>query len=117
MFGTEGVLPDAMLFYSDEQLEHSLASKLQVITGICNGATKSILLTSAESDVEIKKGQVLGSLSSVVQLPEPEESDQTNNTAPDEMVQQMSFPELSNAEAKQVAVMLERCKTIFSMGD
>ena len=58
----------------------------------------------------------LGSISSAVQLPEQQDKP-PEAAAPTDMIQQLSFPELSSGEAKQVTEMLQKCQHVFSSGD
>ena len=73
-------------------------------------------MTSGEGEVSIKKGQVLGSISSVVKLPE-QQDEPPEAATPADMIQQLSFPELSSGEAEQVTEMLQKCQHVFSSGD
>jgi hypothetical protein len=62
--------PDHLFMYSDESMDHVLVKKLRGLAGISCANSKHVLMVADESSVAIRKGQVIGTMSSVVQLPE-----------------------------------------------
>ena len=69
---------DEKYLFSCNLIDPELKDKLSVIPGICNGDNKKVLLMSSDSSINIKAGQVLGSLSSIVELPDEEINDRNN---------------------------------------
>ena len=61
--------PNLMLMYSDDTLDVGLIDKVHGLTGIANCTTRAVLMSATQKTATVKKGQSIGTLSSVLQLP------------------------------------------------
>jgi peptidoglycan hydrolase-like protein with peptidoglycan-binding domain len=57
-----------MLLYSDDNLDRQLSDKVAGITGITGPDTKTILMLSSEASAQLKQGQSVGTINSILQL-------------------------------------------------
>ena len=108
--------PNQLLLYDDAGIDCKLSGRVHGLTGIASEETKYILMSSTETPVTVKKGQPLGSLSSVFQL--TEDMLDVDGVSPcDENVFNLPLPELSVGQQAEVISILKRYKSVFCTGD
>ena len=117
MVMVKGITYDNQVFsYSDKYLDPKLAGKLQCVAGICNKNEFPVLVSTAQNSVNIKKGQVLGSVSSMLEIPEEDEMEPTTWTS-DKVREAIKLTELTEQQQQQVYDVLQTCTGALSSGD
>lgn len=107
-----------MVLYCDTGMSPDLQSRLSGISGIFDIEQKRVLVISSETDTCVKKGQALGSLSSIVIFPDEEtDSLPLTNMTDEQLQEKIALPELTIDEQCTVQNMLKQYKSVFSMGD
>ena len=103
--------------FSDDCMEAGLTNSVHGIDGICTLENKFVLLTSTSGkDVQIRKGQVVGSISSLVETPEEAVAD--NAIWDDfELRENVKLDFLSLEQQEQVYEMLYKHRKVLSAGD
>ena len=108
-------LPNDVLF-SDRLIDDSLKDKVKVLPGICNNDTKSVLLVSSESKVNIRGGKVLGSISSILELPDDGMSAECNELLPN-ITSSIELTKLSDIEKDRVFKMIQSHSGVLSSSE
>jgi hypothetical protein len=109
---------DHMLLYSDKCIDRSLYDRVRGLEGVANREARSILMVAPETATQIRKGQVVGTLSSVFQVSESEEPVSSCNAPTDfDPISQIVLPELSVEQRDAVFKMFGVHKSVFSTGD
>ncbi|XP_018014769.1 uncharacterized protein LOC108671710, partial [Hyalella azteca] len=108
--------PDHMLFYSDDAIDHSLSNDIRGFSGIAGPNTRHVLMTTGGSALTIKKGQFIGTVSTVVQLPS-DQTAQPNGIDIEELKSQVNIAVLNSDQQSQVFSMLCKFGSVFSGGD
>ena len=67
---------DGCLLYSDDQMDKQLQERLQGLSGVCDAQLRQILVVSSETGTTIRKGQVLGALSTAADADETDVQEQ-----------------------------------------
>lgn len=116
-YRTPAVAPDHLLMYSDESGKDNLDANVHGLAGFFNVQTKSILMASRELNIDVRKGQYVGTLDSVYQLPHEESVSQSNELTNDNFKNRIALPELSIKQQTEVFNVLSKYKTVFSTGD
>jgi hypothetical protein len=107
-----------MLLYDDGDIDPKLRNKMHGIAGVCASDQRTILMLATETDLEIKEGQLLGSVSSVLQLPDDYQDDHHNTRWTEESFkQQILLPELDGDQKSLVLDVLRQYGEAFSTGD
>ena len=108
-----------MLFYSDDGIDKRLAGKVRGLSGVMGEETKSVLVLSSESSSQIRKGHVVGKISTVLELPDDNDGDgvgaEEGNT--NDPLSQVNLTELNPHEQAKVFDMLQRVRSVFSTGE
>ena len=115
-FSVPLVEPCQMLLYSNDLIEPKLCDKARGLNGVADTPLKSILCIASDRTANIKEGQIVGNVSSVVELPAV--SDDNVKIINDlELVDHVKLPELKEGERRKVYDVLERVKGVFSVSE
>ena len=112
--------PDHMLLYSDDDLDRNLRDRVRGLSGIVNVESKKILFVAGDGACTIKKGQMLGKIASVVELPSEDNEDLwsyskvADSSSP---LDQIKLPNLTLQQQTEVFKVLNAAKPVFSCGD
>jgi hypothetical protein len=102
--------------YDDELLDPKLSGKVQGVSGICKLHELSVLVSTATDSVKIRKGQVLGSVSSLLEIPE-EDITQTTTWTAESIRHVIKLKLLTDSEQQKVYEMVQTCAGVLSTGD
>ena len=105
---------DHLVMYSDENLGHK--SVVNGISGIMDISNKHILMVSPEKSVQIKEGQNIGNVSSVVEIDLSDEP-ASGHLSDDSLKTFLFMPECSVEQQTEVFSKLKPFKSVFSSGD
>ena len=109
--------PDHLLMYSDDDIDSKFKDKVAGISGVTNSSNKVILLSSSsDAPIHVKKGNILGSIFSVVEIPSLDEVP-SDLLSDDEFKSILKLPELSNEEKNKVLSEMKQFRSVFSKGD
>lgn len=108
--------PNHLIMYTDDHVDDKLTNKVRGLSGIANSDTKVVLMSSTEHPIKIKKGQIIGSISSVLELDEPDDERQ-NSLSGIDLRTCVELPEISLQQQTDVYGMLGEYKAVFSTGD
>jgi hypothetical protein len=97
-------------------MDNSLTNRIRGLAGISGSGTKYVLMAAGDSDVLVRKGQVVGSFSSVLQLDDQESTSEIVCNI-DDLKSQVSLPDLDLDQQAAVFSMLNNYKSVFSSGD
>ena len=115
-FCLPSVCPDQMLLYSDDGVDGKLSDSLRGLSGVVSERTKSILLVSSDGPSHVKKGQVVGKISSISELPDVSDEVCPENDEGDPL-SQVNLCDLSVQEQSKVLAMLNGVKSVFSTNE
>ena len=115
-FSLPSVSSDDVLLYSDDGMDNRLNGKVRGISGIVDTKSRRVLLVSGEGSLHVKKGQVVGRVSSVSELPEDDSVDEIDNDD-DNPLSQVTLSELNVPEQSQVFNVLNKYKSVFSRNE
>jgi hypothetical protein len=101
------------MLFTDDSMEAKLQSQVRGFSGLCEVTQRKVLLAASE-DTRIKKNQVVGSMSSVVEI---EEKELTKNVTEEQMRLFVSLPELPVAQQESIFKMMFEVSDVFSTGD
>ena len=107
---------EEMLMYSDDYMDDKLSTNVRGLTGIINKNCNKVILVCSEGVNKVRAGQVVGKISSVVQVPESDE-----NCVPDgdieqvDPIQDITLPHISVEQQTKVLKVLSELKSVFSM--
>ena len=104
-----------LFLYTDDGADLTRTNDMRGLAGITTMAKKRILLAGGEKDCKVVKGQLLGALSSVVELPD-DDDEQPSNSQVDPLMN-VNLSGLSAQNQARVLEMLSKVKTVFSAGD
>ena len=107
------------LFMYDDNTEISESrtnSQFRGLAGIFDQRNTHVLCMAADASSRVKKGQKLGTISSVVEIPTQPESHQSE-VNPNVMLDCVQLPNLNNAEQRQVMKVLGDRGDVFSVGE
>jgi hypothetical protein len=111
---------DQLLLYCDDELDRKLADRVKGLMGIANINTKRVLLVANDEGSKVCKGQVLGKMSSVVELPNDEDDDSVDDSlmdGNDKPISQIRLPGLTALQQTDVFNRLSSVKSVFSLND
>ena len=104
---------DSCLLYSDEMMDRKLHERVQGLNGVCDSQLQQILLVSSETRTIIKKGQVLGALSTVVDADEEDTQKQVVDTVDMEKIRETVAVGLADDQRSRVHQLLQSYQDIF----
>jgi hypothetical protein len=105
-----------MLLFDDAGADPKLIDNVRGLSGVFDMNNKTVLVCGTDSDVSIRKGQTIGSLTTMCQLPE-EDHESVPVLSDEDVVKSVELPELSDREREVVLDMLKSCKSVLSTGD
>jgi hypothetical protein len=108
-----------MFLYADDSIDRKLAERVKGLMGITSFDTRKVLLVAGDEPSKVCKGQVIGKMSSVVELPYGEDDDGSNCVEIDDSdpISHIKLPGLSTLEQTEVFSMLSNVETVFGRGD
>ena len=98
-------------------MDAKLTNKVQGMAGILDSSEKRILMLVREHSINIKDKQLLGTISSVLQLPNCDELVEVESWTASEINQQVKLPELDVSQQTEVYTMLANYKSVSSSGE
>ena len=104
-----------LFLYTDDAVELSRRNDVRGLAGITTMAKKRVLLAGGEKDSKVVKGQLLGALSSVVELPEDDE--ENPNIEEEEPLMNVNLSGLSTQQQSRVLDMLTDVRIVFSTSE
>jgi hypothetical protein len=109
---------DHMLVYSDAKVDRRLSDKVSGLTGITGPESKTILMVASESNIQLKQGQSVGTLNSVVQLHDDDvQLPCQREFSESDLQSQIVLTELTIDEQREAFSALNKLKPVFSSGD
>lgn len=116
---TNSVVADGAPFmmYSDDYIDASRADELRGYAGVFNSSVPFVLMMSSEASVEVKKGQCVGSVSTILELPEDNDVFSADEWSNEKLREVVSLPEISDSQKTLVYEMLSKYSSVLSMGD
>ena len=109
------VCDSKMLLYSDKNIDGRLSDKIHGLSGIYDVEKKFVLVISRESSTKVQKGQSLGTITSVLEL--PNDVDELPAISDIDFKSQIILDELTIEQQTCVFSMLNEYMCVFSMGD
>ena len=104
--------------FTDDIIDKVLASRVHGLTGMCDSSTKIVLLASTDSTTTIKKNQLVGTISSIMQLPESEDPVDDSTQSDSQIVSQIDLPpELQDLQKQKIISMILSCRNALSSSD
>ena len=113
-FCLPSVVSEDLFLYSDDKMDDKLSAKVRGISGIVDVGSKRVLLVSGESPSYVKKGQIIGQISSVSELPD---DDIEGEGCEEDPLSQVTLSELNAQEQTQVFTLLNKYKSVFSKNE
>ena len=108
---------DHLLLYSDDKMESDIADRVRGVAGMCCSEMKTVLLIATE-DTRIKSGQTVGSLSSILEIPEEEQpASRMSGWSTAALEGAIKLSHLSTNEQQRVYDMLTSVLPVLSTGD
>ena len=107
---------DDLFLYSDCDIDQRLSDRVHGLPGVLDIRSKFILMSSVEASTTIKKGQSLGSFSTVLQLPDNESWPMSDGTDAN-IGAHLLLPHLPLDQQTEVFTMFNKYKSVFSTGD
>ena len=112
-------MEDHDFVFDADQIDVKLKDRIIGYAGICDANTKRVLITTSGNDVHIKKGQLVGTLSTL--LDEPNEEDHQSVTANHwtfQMIRELeNLSHLDDNQRSEVHKLLYECSGALSAGD
>ena len=106
---------EQMLLYSDDGVSSKIANKARGLTGVMNAGVKRVLFSCNDGPARIQKGQVVGKISSVVEIPDGNDSGNCANV--EESLSEVELPELDTHQQTEVFNVLNQVRSVFSSGE
>jgi hypothetical protein len=106
-----------LLLYSDDKIDPKLTDNIHGLAGLSSLSQKSVLLMATESSVTIKKGQSVGLVNTVLELPDNDGPDDQVVVGTTDLESQVGLPELTADQKTSVYAMLKEHASVFSLGD
>jgi hypothetical protein len=110
------VEPDELVVYTGISAHPNLQD-LSAVSGIFDINNKRVLLITSDTDTNIKMGTPIGSISSVLDMTENEDSVSCKAWTAAELHDGVSLSHLDAAQSEQVYAMMENCLHVFSVSD
>ena len=107
---------DVLFLYSDCEIDQHLSDRVHGLSGVSDIRSKFILMSSVETSTTVKKGESLGSFSTVLQLPDNESWSTCDGTDAN-IGAHLLLPHLPLDEQTEVFTMFNKYKSVFSRGD
>jgi hypothetical protein len=109
---------DHMLLYSDANIDRQLSDRVSGITGIAGPQSKTILMLASETSAQLKRGQSVGTINSILQLDDDEvQLPDSGSFSEADLNSKIILSELSLDEQREVFASLNKVKPVFSTGD
>ena len=103
-----------MLLYTDCDMDVKLASKVCGLAGIIDDRKKQILMIADECATDIKKDQLLGTVSTVLQLPNCDDDTDLIHLSSTEVKDYIKLSELTVTQQAEVFAVLSKYKEFLA---
>ena len=107
---------EGLFFYTGQEIDEKLATAGHNVDGVTDGRNKMVLMMASGEDLCVKEGQLLGTVSSVLELPESEMS-ADSALGWSEIRDTIKLDCLEDEQKQRVFEMLDSIKTVFSAGE
>ena len=115
--------PEHLLLYCDDAIDRRLLNRVHGISGIMDSKEKGrvVLFVASDSSIDVQKGQSLGVISSVLEVPDADGSScggsESDNDCINEIISNIPLSELSILQQSEVIDMFKKFKRVFSSGE
>ena len=108
---------EKMLLYTDEGIVNPLLDKARGLSGICDASQKYIIMIASENTT-VKKGQRVGSISSIIETEDQEVIEEGEIFDGDRIENEIELPcYLTKKQKEDVYNVLKTCQGVISKGN
>lgn len=109
---------DHVALYHSDSMDSRLSDKVRGLPGIFDPDRREVLMVTSDQSIDIKKGQSVGAISSMLQLPEGELDEQNFTSWTDHDIRnKILLPELTLDQQTEVFTVIQQYKSVFSTGE
>ena len=102
---------------TDSNIDGTLVDCLHGLTGVFDADRKMVLMVASEGSTNIRKGQCVGSISSVLQVPDDHFESKVEPWTEVSLKEQVNLNELSDVQQAEVLAVMFQNSAVFSSGD
>ena len=115
-FPVSDTFSDCVL-YTDDIIDPHLSNVTHGCDGVCSSDVKSILMIASDSNIELRKGQCVGTISTIFELPECTDSISSSNWNDETLREVVKLPNLDDNQREVIYKMLSVYANVLSVGD